>query len=222
MAQYHKTFEAFSEKLRAHTRYLHIALNNTMDEALRITGQIPPSDRILLEAGTPLIKQFGIDAVRALKIRRPDLYVIADIKCADLSEKEINLAQAAGADAVTAVGTAPTATLNAFISLSAQYRMDSLIDMMNIKDPLTVLRELPTQPTIVMLHRGVDETQNNKEKQIPFYQIKQIKGNYSSVFIDIGGGDEFKEIQSAIFNDADIVMVWKAFYQGDSNIPKLT
>jgi tRNA-dihydrouridine synthase len=72
-----------------------------------------------------------------------------------------------------------------------------------------------------MLHRGVDETENNKEKQIPYYQIKQIKGNYNSIFVDVGGGDTPREIQSAIFNDADIVMVWKAFYQNPQNIAKL-
>jgi bifunctional enzyme Fae/Hps len=221
MSQYRKTFEAFSDKLQAHTRYLHLALNNTLDEALRIARQIPVSDKIILEAGTPLIKKYGVNAITSLKNIRPDLYIIADLKCADLSEKEIFWAYQAGADAVTAVGTAPIPTLNAFIALCQEYRLDSLIDMMNITDPIIILRQLLNLPTIVMLHRGVDETENNKEKQIPYYQIKQIKGNYNSIFVDVGGGDTPREIQSAIFNDADIVMVWKAFYQNPQNIAKL-
>jgi bifunctional enzyme Fae/Hps len=219
--KYRKTFEAFSDKLRAHTRYLHIALNHTLEEALRIASQIPVSDKIILEAGTPLIKRYGTSAISSLKGIRPDLYVIADLKCADLSEKEAMLAYQAGADAVTAVGTAPIATLNAFIALCHQYQMDSLIDMMNITDPIRVLRRLPNLPTIVMLHRGVDETENNKEKLIPYYQIKQIKGNYNSILVDVGGGDTPREIQSAVFNDADIVMVWKAFYENPQEIASI-
>ena len=40
-------------------RYLQVALNSTLDEAYRIIHQLPVSDRIIIEAGTPLIKRYG-------------------------------------------------------------------------------------------------------------------------------------------------------------------
>ena len=66
----------------------------------------------------------------------------------------------------------------------------------------------------------MDESEFSKEKQIPYYQIKQIKGSYS-VLVAVAGGDTIKEIQSAIFNDADIVVVWKNFYQSNTDTAKL-
>jgi len=73
---------------------------------------------------------------------------------------------------------------------------------------------------VVMLHRGVDETEFSKEKQIPYYQIKQIKGSYS-LLVAVAGGDTTREVQRAIFNDADIVVVWKNFYQASTKTAQL-
>jgi len=73
---------------------------------------------------------------------------------------------------------------------------------------------------VVMLHRGVDETEFSKEKQIPYYQIKQIKGNYD-VLVAVAGGDTIREVQRATFNDADIVVVWKNFYQASAETVQL-
>jgi len=41
-------------------RYLQIALNSTLDEARSIINQIPLDKRIIIEAGTPLIKAYGV------------------------------------------------------------------------------------------------------------------------------------------------------------------
>ncbi|MBA4320189.1 MAG: hypothetical protein C0412_17460 [Flavobacterium sp.] len=95
-----------------------------------------------------------------------------------------------------------------------------MVDMMNIENSLSVLKKLKKLPNVVMLHRGVDETEFSKEKQIPLYQIKQIKGNYN-ILVAVAGGDTIKEIQRAIFNDADIVVVWKNFYQPSSETAQL-
>lgn len=38
-------------------KYLQIALNNTLEETHAIISQIPVDSRILIEAGTPLIKR---------------------------------------------------------------------------------------------------------------------------------------------------------------------
>jgi len=92
--------------------------------------------------------------------------------------------------------------------------------MMNVDDPVSVLKELKKPPDIVVLHRGVDETEFSKEKQIPFYQINQIKDNFD-VFVSVAGGDTIDEVQRAILNGADIIVVWKAFYQSTDETAKL-
>ena len=39
--------------------------------------------------------------------------------------------------------------------------------------------------------------------------------------ISVAGGDTIREVQRAIFNDADIVVVWKEFYSPASNTSQL-
>ena len=209
------------KRLEKRKKYLHIALNSTMQEAQNIISLLPFSDRILFEAGTPLIKTYGTDAVSEIKQMAPfGTYIVADNKCCDLASREVEMMANAGANAATCLGVAPIETIDNFIEECAKFDIDSMVDMMNVENPLSVLRKLKKIPDVVMLHRGVDESEFSKEKQIPYYQIKQIKGSYN-ILVAVAGGDTIKEIESAIFNDADIVVVWKNFYQADNDTAQL-
>lgn len=265
-------------------KYLQIALNSTLEEAKNIIFQLPPSDRILIEAGTPLIKAYGGYAIRQIRnwasqkffpyapsanltpqmfkesrqnnpilnwinsallniptpngnpaksrekttekmkntnpLETPMPYIVADMKTMDRGDKEAEIAAKNGASAAICLGEAPIETINAFIESCGAYRIDSMIDMMNIEYPLGVLRKLKKLPDVVMLHRGVDEEKFNKEKMIPLYEIRRVKGAYN-LMISIAGGDTIREVQRAIFNDADIVVVWKEFYQSTADTAKL-
>lgn len=216
-----ETFPVSPNSLNRKNKYLHIALNSTLEEAYDILSKIPRSDRILIEVGTPLIKIYGTDAIRRIKSFLPiGTYIIADNKCADLAEREVQMMAEAGANAATCLGIAPIETINEFIAQCEKYGIDSMIDMMNVDNALSIIKRLDKLPKVVMLHRGVDETQFSKEKQIPYYQIKQIKGNYN-IMVAVAGGDTIKEVQRAIFNDADIVVVWKNFYSATEDTASL-
>lgn len=252
--------------LDSRKKYLQIALNSTLGEARKIISALPTSDRILLEVGTPMIKHYGVDAIK--KIReyyssklwkeyskmnvgniRPvgilalfmklheaskqsvemkkkfkdglvEPYIVADMKTMDRGETEVEIAAQAGASAVTALGAAPIETLDAFIENCKKNNVDAIIDMMNVPYPLTVLRSLKSLPAIVFLHRGVDEERFNREKQIPLHEIRRIKGSMD-MMIGIAGGDTLREVQRSIFNDADIVVVWKSVYQSESDTSEL-
>jgi 3-keto-L-gulonate-6-phosphate decarboxylase len=247
--------------------YLQIALNSTLDEARRIIMQLPKDNRIILEAGTPLIKRYGEEGIRTIvtwfalhqkgllstqaarpsrnnslsmslfngfvslvdqfnQQKRPRTatpveidqptkmrpYVVADLKMMDRGSTEVEIASRAGASAAVALGQSPIESLKEFIASCQKYKLDSMVDMMNVDFPLRVLHQLPVKPTVVILHRGVDEERLNKEKQIPLHEIRRIKGTYD-ILIAIAGGDTLRETQRAVFNDADIVVVWKSFFQ---------
>ena len=148
--------------------------------------------------------------------RRPNIpYIVADLKMMDRGSTEVEIAHRAGASAATALGHAPIESLNAFVEECERLDIDSMIDMMNVSFPLSILRELKKIPDVVILHRGVDEENFNKEKMLPLHEIRRIKGNYDMI-IAVAGGDTIREVQSAMFNDADIVVVWKNFYQSGS------
>ena len=193
-------------------KYLQVALNSTLSEAAEIIRTLPQSDRIILEAGTPLVKHYGIEAIRFIKNLRPQSYVVADLKTMDRGETEVILAKQGGASGIIALGQAPVETINAFIESCQKYGLDSMVDMMNVEHPIKILRKLKKQPNVVLLHRGVDEETYNRDKPIPFIQINKVRASYD-VLISIAGGDTIREVQRAIFNDANIVVVWKDFYQ---------
>lgn len=260
-------------KLSHKKRYLQIALNNTLAEAQKIISQLPISDRILVEVGTPMIKFYGVGSIKKIKqwykehlweqkATKKDFfanlketkeilanlfkvnlgtttinqnwqnnsltyenvevipYIVADLKMMDRGEKEVEMAAKAGADAAIALGHAPIESLNAFIQKCEELKLDAMVDMMNVEYPLSILRKLKKIPRVVILHRGVDEEKFNKEKQIPLHEIRRIKSNYK-VLIAIAGGDTIKEVQQAVFNDADIVIIWKHFFQSSYETTQL-
>src|SRR3989344_769027 len=259
-----------TSKLNSKKRYLQVALNSTLEEARKIIEQLPVSDRILVEAGTPLIKKYGEDGIRQIRqwyqnhiigqsllaptittttsssggllgrlikialeqqklterrakndITPPFLpYVVADLKTMDRGETEVEIAANGGASAAIALGSAPIETLNSFIESCERYGLDAMIDMMNVEYPLALLRALKKVPPVVILHRGVDEEKFNREKQIPLHEISRIKGAYD-IMISIAGGDTLREVQRSIFNDADIVVVWKDVYQSTGDTVKI-
>jgi bifunctional enzyme Fae/Hps len=207
--------------LEKRKKYLQIALNSTLEEAEKIIKSLPISERIIIEAGTPLIKIYGKEAISKIKLWAPSgTYIVADTKCADLAFRDVDMAVKAGAKAVTCLGVAPIETIDRFINECQKRKIDSMVDMMNVSDPISVLKKLKKLPEVVILHRGVDETEYSKEKQIPFYQINQIKDNFD-IMVSVAGGDTIDEIQKAIFNGADIVVVWKAFYHSSRQTSRL-
>ena len=197
-------------------KYLQVALNNTLEEANSILYRLPQSDRILLEAGTPFIKQYGIESIRFLKSLRPESYIVADLKTMDRGDTEAMFAKLAGASAAIALGLAPIETINVFVDSCKKLGLDSMVDMMNVDYPIKILRQLKKMPDVVLLHRGVDEENYNKSKPVPYIQINKIRASYD-VMISIAGGDTIREVQRAIFNDANIVVVWKEFYKATDN-----
>jgi len=206
--------------LSRRVKYLQVALNSTLDDAHSIIMRLPPSDRIIIEAGTPLIKMYGANAISKLadwwrsKVASFGLmpYIVADLKCMDRGSTEVKLARQNGASAVVALGLAPLETINSFIKTCDEMGLDSMLDMMNVDHPVRILRQLRKLPKVAILHRGVDETDFNKNKPIPYIQINKIRSSFDTM-IAIAGGDTVREVQRSVFNGADIVIVWKEFYQ---------
>ena len=204
--------------------YLQVAFNSTPDEAETIISTLPVSDRIIIEAGTPLIKEFGADGIariynawqqRIWSWRETHIviepYVVADLKCIDRGLREVEIAKNGHASAATVQGIAPVETINAFIAACKENEIDSMIDMMNVDQPYRVLAKLKKLPDVVILHRGVDEESYNKDKPLPYIQINKIRSTFN-VMLSMAGGDTIREVQRAIFNGVDIVVVWKDFY----------
>lgn len=205
---------------------MQIALNRTLDEVRAMVDALPASERIIIEAGTPLVKKYGTDGVNRLgrwwgeKLGKPG-YIVADLKTMDRGSREVRDFAGAGASAATCLGLAPIETVNEFIARCLDAGIDSMVDMMNVAFPFEVLQKLKKLPAVVVLHRGVDENEQNREKQIPLREINRVKGAYGNILISVAGAETAREVASTFFNGADISVVWKSFYQTPGDTSRL-
>ena len=195
-------------------RYLQVAFNDDISLVRRVLPTIIPSDRILIEAGTPYLKREGMRGIHEIR-RRWSGQIVADLKTADGAIDEVIMSWEAGATAVTVLGNSPTETLDLFIETCRRRNMISMIDMLGVRDPLKVLLPLKKPPQVIVIHRGRDE-ETTHGKTIQYKHINRIRSKYD-ILISAAGGVTLKEARSAIFNGANMVVanlvnpgsVWK-------------
>src|SRR5208283_2623099 len=131
--------------------YLQISMDApSLEGAKKVLEQLPGSDRIIIEAGTPLIKRYGTRVIGDLRQVAKDKFVIADLKTLDVGKVEVDIAYEDTADAVVAAGLGPAETLDATVSESRRMGIYSVIDMLNVEDVLAKLKSLKVLPDIVI------------------------------------------------------------------------
>lgn len=183
---------------------IQIAFNSSFNDFLSVINYIPRGEHIIIEAGTPLIKKEGMQVVSAMKQYWPG-EICADMKIIDGAYDEVLMAVEEGASSVTAMGMTSVETLKIFVETCKQNKIISIIDMMNNSNPLKTIWKSQVVPDSVFIHRGRDE-ENAFGKIIQYKDIAKIKGKYD-IKMGAAGGIDKKELQSAIFNNSDIVVV---------------
>jgi 3-keto-L-gulonate-6-phosphate decarboxylase len=73
-----------------------------------------------------------------------------------------------------------------------------------------------------MLHRGVDEREENRDKEVPYSEIEKILNLYDDVMIAVAGGETVRDVISGAFNGADILVVWQLFNEDPRKITEIT
>ncbi len=183
---------------------IQLAFNYTFSDFVNIVRHIPQNDRVVLEAGTPFIKFEGINVISRMRMYWRGA-ICADMKIADGAYEEVRMASYAGADSVTALGSASDETLRIFVAACKEFKIASIIDMIGTTNPLKRLWRANIVPDMVYIHRGRDE-ENSFGKIIQYKDIAKLKGKWE-MQVGAAGGIDKKELQSAIFNNADIVVV---------------
>ena len=191
--------------------YLQVALD-LVDLAVvrRVLSQLPDSDHLLIEVGTPLVKKFGASVVKEIRNVRPSSFVVLDLKTLDTGNLEVRLAADATADAVVISGLAPTKTLELAIKEARKTGVYSVIDMLNVPDPLAVLRSLSALPDVVEMHRAIDQ-EAEKHNWAVIAEIKKMaSGSDRRLLVAVAGGIRVDTVAEALRSGADIVVTGRA------------
>ncbi len=197
---------------RWNTPYLQIALDmGSIETAKRVVSQLPGSDKIILEAGTPLIKSEGVKAISKLREVAKDSFIIADMKTLDVGQVEVDMAFDETADAVVASGLAAVEVLDKFLYEAKRLGIYAIVDTMSVSDPLKMLKSLKELPDIVLLHRAID---TEKTEKIKFELVKKIKDEFGDkMLIGVAGGIEPDTVPLAIKSGVDIIVVGRYITQ---------
>ncbi len=193
--------------------YLQIALDSPdLDAVKKIISQLPKSDRLLLEVGTPLLKKYGVKVIRDIREVAEDVFIIADLKTLDVGQVEVDIAFNETADAAVASGLASKATIDKFIYEAKRLGIYSAIDMMAVVDPVKVLKGLEDTPDIVILHRGIDEESGGKSRWQIIEEIKKEMPKKKILFA-VAGGIKAGTAKEALKKGADILIVGRFITQ---------
>ena len=193
--------------------YLQISLDiPDFERTKKIIAQIPRSDRIILEAGTPLIKRYGTKVISDLREVARDVFFMADLKTLDVGKVEVDIAYEETADAVIAAGLAPTETLDAFIYEAKRLGIYGAVDMLNVEDPIEKLKTLREFPDIVIIHRGIDQETG---RTIGLELIQKLRQTFrdKKFLIAVAGGIIPETAKEALEKGADIIVVGRYITQ---------
>jgi bifunctional enzyme Fae/Hps len=194
--------------------YIQIALDiPSLERTKKIMGELPKSDRLILEVGTPLLKKYGTRVIRDLRELAPDMFIVADLKTLDVGKVEVDLAFDETADAVVASGLAASETLEKFIYEAKRLGIYAVVDMMNVEDPVQKLQMLKTFPDIVILHRGIDvERRTGKTR---WDLIKEMRQAFKEqkFLVAVAGGIIPETAPEALARGADIIIVGRYITQ---------
>jgi len=188
--------------------YLQVALDLVdMSRVAAVLKDLPQNDHLIIEAGTPLIKKFGLSVISEIRKLRPNAFIIADMKILDTGNLEARMAADASSDAVVVSGLAPASTMEKAIAEARKVGIYSVVDMLNVQNPAKVIEKLKVKPDIVELHRAID-TEDTAHAWGYISAIKKAAGG--KLLVATAGGVRVNVVKDALKAGADILVVGRA------------
>ncbi|HJJ65906.1 MAG TPA: bifunctional 5,6,7,8-tetrahydromethanopterin hydro-lyase/3-hexulose-6-phosphate synthase [Methanocorpusculum sp.] len=198
--------------------YLQVAMDLVdMRQVERVLTSVPQNDHVIFEAGTPLIKQFGLSVIGEIRKIRPNCFIVADLKTLDTGNLEARMVSNAGGDAAVVSGLAPIETIAAFIKEAKKCGIYAIIDMLNVEEPAKLIEKLGEMggkallPQYVEMHRAIDKEASGEYSWGDILKIKEVGQKYGAkILVATAGGIRQPVVKKAIAAGADIVVVGRA------------
>ena len=184
---------------------LQVALDfENLSRALPAAREAVEGGADWVEAGTPLIKSEGLDAVRQLKKAFPQHRVVADMKVMDTGAFEVEIAAKAGADLVTILGAADDDTIADGVRGGELYGAEVVVDLLGVADPLArAKRSAELGAAAVCWHVGIDMQMQAKT---PFAVLAELT-KASPIPVAVAGGLNSESVAGAVGAGAQILIV---------------
>lgn len=175
-----------------------------LDRSIQIAREAIAGGADWIEAGTPLIKSEGMDAVREMKKALPGTKIIADMKTVDTGAMEVEMAAKAGADIVAMLATADNSTIEDALRAARKYGVQIMMDLLTVPNPVERSRRLEKLGVdYICVHVGIDQQMTGRDT-IDFLKeiVKEVKTPVAAA-----GGINVQTGAEAIASGAAIVIV---------------
>ncbi|NQT76044.1 MAG: DUF561 domain-containing protein [Candidatus Omnitrophica bacterium] len=184
---------------------LQVALDFVnLSRAMKCAREAAKGGADWIEAGTPLIKSEGLNAVRELRKKFPGKTIVADMKIMDAGRTEVEIAAKSGADVVCVLGAASDSTIKECVEAGRNYGAKIQVDLISIKNARKRAKEVEKFGVdYIGIHCAIDEQMQAKD---PFGQLREIS-KCISVPIAVAGGINSETAPEAIKAGASIVVV---------------
>ncbi len=196
--------------------HLQVALDlMQLNRAVAIAREAVDGGADWVEAGTPLIKSEGAEAVRTLRREFPGLKIVADTKTMDTGSFEVEIMAKAGADIVTVLGLADDATIEEAVLAGRKYGAEVMVDLINVPDRVARAKRVEELgAAYVCMHMGIDTQMRGEEPpvdvlrrivsevSIPVAVAGGITAENAGEYVEAGASDVI--VGGAIIKTADI------------------
>jgi 3-hexulose-6-phosphate synthase/6-phospho-3-hexuloisomerase len=184
---------------------LQVALDLTeLTRALQIAKEAVRGGADWIEAGTPLIKSEGMQAVRTLKVQFPDHMIVADMKIADTGALEVEMAAKAGAGIVCILADADDSVIAEAVRAARLYGVQLMADLINTPDPVPRAKQMESMGIdIIVAHVGIDQQMMGKSS---IDLLAAITGEVT-VPVAVAGGLDVVTAAQAVQHGAVMVIV---------------
>ena len=173
-----------------------------IDRAIQIAKEAVEGGADWIEAGTPLIKSEGMNAVRQLKEAFPDRVILADMKTIDTGAMEIEMAAKAGADIVILLGSADDSTIQDAVRAARKYGIKLMADLISADEPAKRAEQLVDMGIdYINIHAGIDQQMTGEDP------VKLVKMMKVGVPVAVAGGIDADGAARAVKSGAHIVIV---------------
>ncbi len=186
------------------------------EEAVKgILSETEDISKAWVEAGTPLIKSEGMNAIRELRKNFPGHTICADMKTMDAGAAEIEMAAKSGANVIFILGCSPDTCISEAIRAGKNYGVKIAADLISCKEPVQRAVELENMGVdIINIHVGLDQQVLGFK---PVDLVRDVSKAVSSrVLISAAGGLNSKTAVQAYEAGADIIILGGALYKAKS------
>jgi 3-hexulose-6-phosphate synthase/6-phospho-3-hexuloisomerase len=178
-----------------------------LQEALRAAREAVQGGARQLEAGTPLIKSEGLNAVRVLRREFPAATIVADMKIMDTGRIETESALKAGADIVHVLGLASDSTIAECIEAARRYDGRVAVDLLGYPDAARMAERAQVVAQMgaacVCVHTPIDLQMRG---ELPFDALKAVAES-ASIPVAVAGGINSETAADAVNAGASVVIV---------------